>query len=124
MGHKNDNAYVEQTNWMDIRKEVGYYRYDTPQQLDLLNRLYAVRHFYSNFFLPTMRLQEKTREGSKVHRKYDVPKTPYARVLTSPHVAEEYKAQLHETYVLLNLIDLRTQLNDLHRQILKTVSTR
>jgi len=122
VGHKNDNAYVEQINWMDVRREVGHYRYDTPEQLDLLNRLYAVRHFYSNFFLPTMRLQEKTRVGSKVHRKYDVPQTSYARVLASPHVAEEYKAQMCETYALLDLIDLRTQLNDLHRRLLKTVS--
>jgi hypothetical protein len=123
VGHKNDNAYVEQINNTDVREEVGYYRYDTPEQLDLLNRLYAVRHFYSNFFLPTMRLQEKIREGSKVRRKYDKPKTPYARALASPHVAEEYKAQMHETYVLLDLTDLRTQLNDLLRRLLKTVST-
>jgi hypothetical protein len=122
VGNKNDNAYVEQTNWTDVRQEVGYYRYDTPQQLDLLNRLYAVRHFYTNFFLPTMRLKEKIRVGSKVRRKYDVPKTPYARVLTSEHVEHQYKAHMRETYSLLDLVDLRTQLNDLRRQLLRTVS--
>ena len=123
VGHKNDNAHVEQTNWRGVRQEVGYYRYDTPQQLDLLNRLYAVRHFYSNFFLPTMRLQDKIREGSKVRKKYDTPKTPYARVLTSPHVAEEYQLQMQETYTLLDLTDLHTQLTSLYRQLLQTVST-
>ena len=122
VGNKNDNAYVEQTNWTDVRQEVGYYRYDTSQQLDVLNRLYAVRHFYTNFFLPTMRLKEKIRVGSKTRRKYDLPRTPYARVLTSTHVEDQYKAPMRETYALLDLVDLRTQLNDLRIQLLRAVS--
>lgn len=121
VGHSNDNAYAEQTNWSDVRRAVGYHRYDTPQQLDLLNRLYAVLHLYGNFFLPTTRLQEKIREGSRVRRRYDRPQTPYARVLASLDVAETDKASLRETYALLDLVDLRGQLDDLQRQLLQTV---
>jgi len=67
-GKKNDGAYVEQKNWSVVRRAVGYYRYDTHEQLELLNCLYAVMHFYVNFFLPVMKLEEKTRVGSKVKR--------------------------------------------------------
>jgi len=122
-GKKNDSAYVEQKNWSVVRRAVGYYRYDTQEQLDLLNRLYAVMHFYVNFFLPVMKLEEKTRVGSKVKRVYDKPQTPYARALASPHVSEEHKAELRETYALLDLVDLRRQINELQDEILSTVST-
>ena len=122
-GKKNDSAYVEQKNWSVVRRAVGYHRYDTPEQLELLNRLYAVMHFYVNFFLPVMKLKEKTRQGSKVKRVYDKPQTPYARVLASPDVSEEHKAELRQTYDLLDLVDLRRQINELQDEILTTVST-
>jgi hypothetical protein len=121
-GKKNDNAYVEQKNWSVVRRAVGYHRYDTPEQLALLNRLYAVMHFYVNFFLPVMKLQEKVRIGSKVKRIYDEPQTPYARVLASPHVSEAHKAELRETYALLDLVQLRHQIDDLQSQLLRSVS--
>jgi hypothetical protein len=122
-GKKNDSAYVEQKNWSVVRNAVGYYRYDTPEQLDLLNRLYAVMHFYGNFFLPVAKLKEKIRTGSKVKRVHDDPQTPYARVLASPDVSKAHKAQLRETYALLDLVDLRRQINELQTAILNTVST-
>jgi hypothetical protein len=48
---------------------------------------------------------------------------PFQPKCTSPHVAEEYKLQMQETYALLDLTDLHTQLTSLHRQLLQTVST-
>lgn len=122
-GKKNDGAYVEQKNWSVVRRAVGYHRYDTPQQLALLNRLYAVMHFYVNFFLPVMKLEQKTRLGSKVKRVYDKPQTPYARALASPDVSQEHKADLRQTYHLLDIVDLRRQINKLQNAILSTVST-
>jgi hypothetical protein len=121
-GKKNDNAYVEQKNWSVVRRATGYHRYDTAEQLDLLNRLYAVMHFYINFFIPVAKLREKTREGSKVKKVYDEPKTPYARVLASTDVSEEHKAQLRETYALLDLVYLRRQIDALQDKLLDSLS--
>ncbi len=123
-GHKNDNAHVEQKNWSIVRRTVGYYRYDTPEQLQLLNTLYALLRLYGNFFLPVMKLKEKIRVGSKVKRIYDEPQTPYARVLTSPHVSQEDKAQLREAYGHLDLVSLRLQINQVLDQLLDTLSDR
>jgi hypothetical protein len=121
-GNKNDNAYVEQKNWSVVRRAVGYHRYDTPHQLDLLNRLYAVMHFYVNFFLPVAKLKEKSRVGSKVTKRYDEPQTPFARVLDSPDVCAEHKALLRETYALLDLVYLRQQIDRLQDLLLASVS--
>jgi transposase InsO family protein len=121
-GRKNDNAYVEQKNWSVVRRAVGYDRYDTPEQLDLLNSLYALLHFYGNFFLPTMKLKEKVRVGSKVKRIYDDPQTPYARTLASDLVTEEDKAQLREVYSHLDLPALRQRIDEVQDQLLATVS--
>jgi hypothetical protein len=120
-GKKNDSAYVEQKNWSVVRRAVGYYRYDTAEQLDLLNRLYAVMHYYGNFFIPVMKLKEKVRRGSKVKRVYDDPQTPYARVLASSDVSEEHKDELRAAYAMLDLVDLRRQFNELQTAILDTV---
>jgi len=121
-GRKNDNAHVEQKNWSIVRRAVGYHRYDTPQQLDLLNRLYALLHYYGNFFLPVMKLKEKVRTGSKVKRIYDDPQTPYARALNSPHISKADKAELREAYGHLDLVSLRRRIDELLDELLATLS--
>jgi hypothetical protein len=105
-----------------VRRAVGYYRYDTPEQLSLLNRLYALLHWYTNFFLPVMKLKEKVQLGSKKKRVYDDPQTPYARVLASPDVPDADKVQLRETYHFLDLVSLRRQIDDVQEMLLKTVT--
>ena len=74
-----------------------------------LNNLY-------NFFVPQLKLVEKVRVGSKIVKKYDQPKTPYQRLLESPHLTMGQKEELRRKYQLLNPIELREIIN---RQILK-----
>jgi hypothetical protein len=71
-----------------------------------------------------MKLKEKVRQGSKVKRVYDDPQTPYARVLASPHVLEEGKAELREAYGCLDLLSLRRCIDALLDQLLETLSER
>jgi predicted RNA binding protein YcfA (HicA-like mRNA interferase family) len=77
---KNDNAWVERKNWTHVRKVVGYRRYDRPAEQELLRTLYRKLAEFQNSFQPVMKLKEKVREGGKVHRVYDEPKTPYQRL--------------------------------------------
>lgn len=67
-----------------VRRAVGYMRYDTEQELKVLNELYGHLRLYTNFFQPVMKIVEKTRVGSRVKKKYDIARTPYKRVLESP----------------------------------------
>ena len=121
-GKNNDSAYVEQKNWSVVRRAVGYYRYDTPEQLSLLNRLYALLHWYTNSFLPVMNLKAKVQVGSRKKRIYDDPQTPYARTLASPDVSDADKAQLRETYHFLDLVSIRTQIDDVQELLLQTIA--
>lgn len=56
---------------------------------DALNRVYVVLHPYLNGYLPTMKLIGKQRDGARVHKQYDVPQTPYRRVLASELAVSE-----------------------------------
>jgi hypothetical protein len=116
---KNDNCYVEQKNYSVVRRWVGYHRYDTAQQLRLLNQLYSRLRLYTNYFQPVMKLKEKIRVGSKVKKRYDQPRTPYQRVLESPLVEKERKKELNQEYAKLNPAELRRQISSLQIKLRK-----
>jgi hypothetical protein len=105
---KNDNAHVEQKNWTHVRENFGYERYDTIEQVEIMNVIYKIylNNLY-NFFVPQFKLIEKVRVGSKVVKKYDQPKTPFHRLLDSTHLTMGQKEELKRRYQLLNPIDLR-----------------
>jgi len=60
---KNDNAYVEQKNNTHIRQWLGYGRYDTIKQLNLINDLYRKElRLFNNFFRPVMKILSKRKD--------------------------------------------------------------
>ncbi len=118
--HKNDNCYVEQKNWTHIKKVFGYLRYDTSQQLDIINDLYENKlRLYKNFFQTVMKLKEKIRVGGKVHRKYDQAKTPYQRLMESDQIDRKTKKELKATYLSLNPAQLKRDIEDKLNQLYK-----
>ena len=106
-----------------VRRFVGDVRCETPLQLALLNQLYEVLHDYINFFLPTVKLKEKRRTGSKVTRVYERPATPYQRVLADLHIPAKVKTRLHRHSQQLDVVALRQQLDVLSRQLWASVQT-
>jgi len=107
---KNDQAHVEQKNWTAVRQMVGYDRYEGEVAYRALEALYVLLRLYLNFFSPVMVLVSKERNGAKVTRRYDQAKTPYQRVLDSPHVGDEVKARLRTQYLSLNPAELLRQI--------------
>lgn len=120
---KNDNCFVEQKNYSVVRRAVGYARYDTDTQLALLNELYSYLRLYTNFFLPTMKLQSKERVGSRVKKRYDKAQTPYQRVLSAPQVSKQKKQLLRAKYQTINPAALKRQIDRLQQRLLKSVSS-
>ena len=119
---KKDNAHIEQKNWSTVRKILGYERFDSQQQLNLINSLYDNElRLYINFFQPTLKLKEKIRVGSKYKRIYEAAKTPYQRVIDSPFVAQSHKDSLIALYSSLNPVQL---LSDVQSKLLSLVSLR
>ena len=121
---KNDNCYVEQKNYTVVRRTVGYARYDRPEQVQLLNELYRQVRLQVNFFLPSQKLKEKTRQGSRVTKRYHPAQTPYQRVLASEWVSEPDKERLQQQYLQLNPAQLDRDIRRLQEQLLiSTVRT-
>jgi hypothetical protein len=109
---KNDNAYIEQKNWTHVRKVLGYLRYDTIEELMIINALYHHElRLYKNFFQPVMKLTEKVRIGGSVKRKYDIPKTPYQRLMGSEQISEEAREELERIYLSLNPAELKREID-------------
>ena len=114
---KNDNCFVEQKNWSVVRRTLGYYRYDTEQELRLIEELYRSLRLYTNFFQPSMKLSTKTRIGAKVSKTYDHPLTPYQRTLNHVTVSEERKQLLRNQYQLLNPAELKRTITRLQNKL-------
>jgi hypothetical protein len=109
---KNDNASIEQKNFTHIRKPLGYLRYDTMEELVLIQDLYRRElRLYKNFFQPVMKLERKERIGGHLKRVYDTPKTPYQRLMESNQIAPQAVKELHQLYLSLNPAELKRQID-------------
>lgn len=104
---KNDNCHVEQKNWALIRRNVGYSRYEGEEAVNRLNKYYQKLRLHFNFFLPQTKLISRHRDKSKVHKKYETPKTPYLRVMESIHVSDNVKKELTDVFMTLNPVTLK-----------------
>lgn len=126
--HKNDNAHIENKNWTNVRQYLGYQRFDNPELTAALNAFYTAEwRWFMNAFIPSVKLIEKKRVGSKIIKKYDAPQTPLARVLASPHVSKTQKRLLKEQCQDLNPFQLQKIISQQIKRILtlaqKTTTT-
>jgi len=126
---KNDNPYIEQKNFTHVRKPLGYLRYNTPGELDLIQDLYRNElRLYKNFFQPVMMLVRKDRVSGRVKRIYELPKTPYQRLLESGQLSAVQARELRQLYLSLNPAELKrgidrklTRLFDLYQKKKKSL---
>lgn len=116
---KNDNAYVEQKNNTHIRKWLGYGRYDTMEQLALINDLYRKElRLFNNFFRPVMKILSKEKiNNSTCKKKYDTAKTPYQRLIECGQISEAKKKELQTIYLSLNPADLKRNIDQKIKKI-------
>ncbi len=109
---KNDNCFVEQKNSTHVRKPFGYLRFDSAEEQNIMNDLYRNElRLFKNFLQPVMKLEKKVRMKGKIHRKYDMAKTPYKRMMESDQVNTKVKEKLKEVYDSLNPALLKRQID-------------
>jgi len=109
---KNDNAHIEQKNYTHVRKLVGYKRLDKEHQLKKMNDLYwSEWDFYKNFFIPNKKLIEKKRVEAKIVKKYDLPRTPYQRLMEHADFPETEKEKLRIIYARLNPAEIKREID-------------
>jgi hypothetical protein len=122
--HKNDNAHIEGKNWTHIRQYLGYQRFDNIELVNLLNDLYTKEwNLYFNFFIPSVKLISKVRDGSKIIKKYDSPKTPFQRTLESEYVNDLIKIKLENQFKDLDPFQLQKQMSIKIKNILNIINT-
>ena len=109
---KNDQAHVEQKNWSVVRRLIGYDRFETQDELNLLSAIYEDLRLYVNFFQPVLKLIGKEQIDGRTVKRYDLAATPFRRVLASHDVSFEVKAKLIGQYFQLNPVTLRHKIDE------------
>jgi hypothetical protein len=107
---KNDQAYVEQRNWLAVRRSVGYDRYSSKAALAALGRLYMLTRLQLNFLRPVRKLAGKERSGARVRKVYDAPRTPYQRLLDSGVLDQATAARLKDQFLVINPAELQRRI--------------
>ena len=114
---KNDQAYVEQRNWLAIRRQVGYDRLASKEAHALLKELYPLLCLHLNFFRPIRKVVAKERVGPRLIKHYDQPRTPCQRLLATSTLSDEQRLRLRMTLHTTNPVELRRRIDALLRQL-------
>jgi hypothetical protein len=116
---KNDQAHVESKNNHVVRKHAFYWRYDTEQELELLNRLWRLVSLRVNFFTPTKKaVGYTTTADGRRKRIYDKPATPWQRLKTSDVLDIQGLSNLAARIEGINPADLTRQINTIQMRLL------
>jgi hypothetical protein len=122
--HSNDTCYVEQKNYNIVRQAVGYARYETPEEVQLIERLYENLRLLINFFYPSMKLLEKKRVGGRIRKRYDQPKTPARRLLDCGSIPAQIQTCLRQQLSSLDPLVLKGNIAKLQTQLLALVRSK
>jgi hypothetical protein len=116
---KNDQATIESKNNHLVRKYGFYYRYDTPDELRVLNRLWPLVNDRLNYLTPTKKPTGwgQDRNGHRT-RLYDDPATPLDRLLAAKVLAPAQEAELVAYRDSLNPAALTRRIADLQTRLL------
>lgn len=104
---KNDQAHVESKNNHVVRRFGFHYRYDTPEQRQLLAQLWERVCLRLNFFTATRKPIGWASDASgRRKRLYDAPATPLERLLAAGVISPAQQAQLQALKAALNPAEL------------------
>jgi hypothetical protein len=110
---KNDQATIESKNNHLVRRYAFYYRYDTPAELAVLNRLWPLVDDRLNYFTPTKKpLGWGADKHGRRKRLYDRPRTPLDRLLAAGVLSPGQHEELITYRDRLNPAELA---RDIHR---------
>ena len=111
---KNDQAYVEQKNFTNVRQAFGYERIDTPHAVELMNCFYSTAwSALQNHYVPQAKTLHKERIGSKMKRVLSFPVTPAERLLESEVLNETQRGELLAKELSINPFELKRTMREL-----------
>src|SRR5260370_12388819 len=86
---------------------VGNRRFEGLEAAATLAHLYTRVRLFVNFFQPSFKLAEKTREGARVRKRHHPPATPCQRLLADPRTPPAVRDRV--TALKANLDPVRQQ---------------
>ena len=92
----NDQAWIEQKNGSVVRRFVGHDRYSGQVAGQTMAYLYGALRLYVNFFQPSFKLIDKTRDGATTVKRYSQPTTPCDRLIQHDETNDKMRAALKE----------------------------
>ena len=92
----NDQAWIEQKNGSVVRRFVGHDRYSGQVAGQTMAHLYQALHLYVNYFQPSFKLIDKTRDGTTTVKHYSQPTTPCDRLIQYDTTSDGTKDALNE----------------------------
>jgi hypothetical protein len=117
---KNDSCYIEQKNWDVVRKTIGYARFETYAQLEIIKQIHNLQSIYQNYFQPSRKLISKKRVGAKVYKTYDTAQTPAQRVVSRKDTPLATKLRLRQMFHQLNPAQLQRDIQELVSELYQT----
>jgi hypothetical protein len=116
---KNDQATIESKNNHLVRKYAFYYRYDTPAEQVVLNRLWKLVNDRLNYLTPTIKpIGYASSADGRRRRLYDAPQTPLQRLLAADVLSPAQQADLTAYRDRLNPAQIGREIADLQNRLL------
>ena len=112
----NDQAWIEQKNGSVVRRFVGHDRYSGQVAGQTMAYLYGALRLYVNYFQPSFKLIDKTRDGSTTVKHYSQPATPCDRLVQHDATGADLKASLEEYRTGLDPVLLLHTIREAHRR--------
>jgi len=116
---KNDQAWVERKNGAVVRHTVGYRRYEGLEAAVALAELYRSLRLFVNFFQPSLKLKEKSRDGAKVTKRYHLPATPHQRLISDPRTTAATCERVAAIYATLDPVQLLNAIRSGQRRLVE-----
>ncbi|MEX2374740.1 MAG: integrase, partial [Dehalococcoidia bacterium] len=121
----NDNAHVEQRNGDWVRKHAFRYRYETDNEMTLLNELWDLVMVRKNHLLPCVKATGWTHTSNgRKKRVYDKPRTPYQRLIDTRALDATTHARLEREHEKLNPARVTRRINQLQQQLIELAAAR
>lgn len=122
---KNDQATVESKNNHAVRKYGFYYRYDTAEELVLLQRLWPLVNDRLNFFTPTKKPTGWSTDAvGRRQRLYDDPTTPYQRLVDSGILSPTQQRELAAYKASLDPAAIATEIDAIQQQLVRLAANK
>ena len=97
---------IPQKNGAVVCHTVGYRRYEGLEAAAALADLYRSLRLFVNFFQPSFKLAEKSRDGAKVTKRYHAPATPHQRLLSDLRTTAATRERVAAIYATLDPVQL------------------